>query len=472
MLRRFSVDFAIFMMAMDAVLVSLALYLSTIARLTINTYFPIAKEFTGPYFLTPLIYPLFAGTWVFVLILFSAYDARKHLRVFEELISYTLGSILAAVSLAGLLYLTFRDFSRALFAIFVILGYGMMLVVRLIYRFMFRRNSQRDDQNNRRILVIGAGVVGKQVADNILEYYHLGLRLAGFLDDDPGKQEDKLVLGGLDDIRKIVKQYQVDDVVMALPQRAFHRANQMAIELHDMPVRVWVVPDYFSLALNQAGMEDLAGIPMIDLRAPALNDYQRMVKRIFDVTMAILMLPFLIPVMGVITIVIRLDSRGPAIFKQKRIGENGRIFSMYKFRTMVDNAENMRQVIERVNDNGLIIQDKTLPDPRITKVGRFLRQTSLDEFPQIFNVLRGEMSLVGPRPELPYLVDQYETWQRARFAVPQGMTGWWQVNGRSDKPMHLHTEDDLYYVEHYSIWLDLFILLRTFIVIIRRKGAY
>ncbi len=138
---------------------------------------------------------------------------------------------------------------------------------------------------------------------------------------------------------------------------------------------------------------------------------------------------------------------------------------------MVQNADQMRQVAEKVDAQGHVIH-KRPDDPRVTRVGRLLRKTSLDEIPQLFNVLKGEMSLVGPRPEQPFLVEKYDPWQRKRFTVPQGMTGWWQINGRSDKPMHLHTEDDLYYVQHYSIWLDVQIIIRTVWVVLRGKGAY
>jgi lipopolysaccharide/colanic/teichoic acid biosynthesis glycosyltransferase len=154
-----------------------------------------------------------------------------------------------------------------------------------------------------------------------------------------------------------------------------------------------------------------------------------------------------------------------------RVGEGGRLFSMFKFRTMVQNAEALRSQVETTTPDGQIIH-KTAEDPRVTRLGRFLRRTSLDELPQLFNVLLGSMSLVGPRPEMPYLVEHYQPWQRKRFAVPPGITGWWQVTGRSEKLMHLHTEDDLYYINHYSIWLDLQIMIRTLWVVLVGKGSY
>jgi lipopolysaccharide/colanic/teichoic acid biosynthesis glycosyltransferase len=144
---------------------------------------------------------------------------------------------------------------------------------------------------------------------------------------------------------------------------------------------------------------------------------------------------------------------------------------MYKFRSMVENAEDLQDVVNRRDEDGNLIHKKA-DDPRITRVGRFIRKWSLDELPQFFNVLKGDLSLVGPRPELPWLVDEYEVWQRKRFAVPQGITGWWQVNGRSDNMMHLHTDEDLYYIRNYSLWLDLYILLKTPWVVLRGEGAY
>ncbi|MGB3713292.1 MAG: sugar transferase, partial [Candidatus Promineifilaceae bacterium] len=170
-------------------------------------------------------------------------------------------------------------------------------------------------------------------------------------------------------------------------------------------------------------------------------------------------------------VLIKLDSPGPVLFKQRRVGENGRLFTMYKFRSMIDGAQDMQHKLTETNEQGEILF-KSEGDPRITRVGRFMRRTSLDEIPQLINVLKGDMSLVGPRPELPWLVDFYKPWQRKRFAVPQGITGWWQINGRSDRPMHLHTADDLYYIQNYSVWLDLYILFKTVLVVLRGTGAY
>jgi len=269
----------------------------------------------------------------------------------------------------------------------------------------------------------------------------------------------------------LISEQKVDDVIIALPQRAHEKVNRLVSTLHDLPVKVWVIPDYFHLALHKANIEEFAGIPMLDLRAPALTDYQRLLKRGFDLVLTLFLMPVSLLIMGIIALMIRLEGPGSVIFRQKRVGENGRLFDMYKFRTMVADAENLRHTVETTDSDGQLIH-KSDRDPRVTRVGRILRKTSMDELPQLLNILRGEMSLVGPRPELPYLVERYEPWQRKRFAVPQGITGWWQVNGRSDKPMHLNTEDDLYYVQNYSLLLDIQILFKTILVVLRGKGAF
>lgn len=470
MFRRFSTNFALLSILLDAICVDLALFAANLSRPFLSRL-PGAADIQQPTNIPWILFVIFPIIWVAVLLLFSVYDGRKNLRITDELSSLTIGSLLAGIALAGALYLSYRDISRGLFLVFGTFTYGMQVSWRLIARQFFRINNSAT-ATRRRVLIAGAGPVGRNLQDEIQKNSFLGLEMLGFLDDDQNKRLIyRDVLGTLNSARRIVQTYKIDDVVIALPPRAHERVNNLVAELHDLPVKVWVIPDYFHLALHKATVDEFAGIPMLDLRAPALNDYQRMVKRAFDLTIAILAILPLSILMLFIGIAIRLDSPGPIFFRQKRAGENGRLFDMIKFRTMVENAEELRHTVETVNEQGELVH-KHPQDPRVTRVGRSLRRWSLDEIPQILNVLRGDMSLVGPRPELPYLVQMYKPWQRRRFAVPQGITGWWQVNGRSDKPMHLHTEDDLYYVQHYSLWLDIQILLKTVMVWLRGRGAY
>jgi exopolysaccharide biosynthesis polyprenyl glycosylphosphotransferase len=238
-----------------------------------------------------------------------------------------------------------------------------------------------------------------------------------------------------------------------------------------LPVRIKIAPDYFSMALVRARPEIFGGLPLIGLRDPVIEGAPRLIKRLFDLVIGGLSLLAGAVPMAVIALLIRSDSPGPVLFRQKRVGENLRPFDMFKFRTMVPEAEDLSQIVAAHQEDGSVVH-KRKDDPRVTRVGRFLRRYSLDELPQLLNVLKGDMSLVGPRPELPWLVDLYQSWQRKRFAVPQGLTGWWQVNGRSDRPMHMNTEDDLYYVYNYSLWLDILILARTPWVVLLGKGAF
>ncbi|HIE57755.1 MAG TPA: sugar transferase [Anaerolineales bacterium] len=468
MFRRYSLNYTIFSMGLDALMVMLALAIADALRPAMSS-FAFIKEVEEPS--VPLIlYPIFALIWVLVLTTLSVYDGRRNLYATDEFSRLTLGSILAAISLAGLLYLSYREISRILFIFFALQVYIYMLAWRLAARLGVFAN--KNGNNFRNVLIIGAGNVGEDLRTEICQNPYLGLRVVGFVDDDVQKQAaNSLVLGPLAQTREIVRTRQVDDVVIALPLRAYAAVSKLTAELHDLPVKVWIIPDYFHLALHKAQISEFAGLPMLDLRAPALKDYQRLGKRIFDLVMGSVFLLLFSPLMLVIAIAIKRDSPGPVIYRSLRMGENGRLFSMYKFRSMIQDADKQLEIVARYGPNGEILH-KSPDDPRITRVGRLLRKTSLDELPQLFNVIKGEMSLVGPRPEIPALVKNYEPWQRKRFSVPQGITGWWQINGRSDKPMHLHTEDDIYYIQNYSIFLDIFILLKTVWAVLRGDGAY
>lgn len=470
MLRRFSIDFIVFSVCLDGALVTGSLAAAVLLRPGLSNL-PFIEHIPPPYSIPAVLYLLFPLLWVLVLGITSTYDGRRNLRFWREAASLTVGSLLAVTALAGVLYLSYRDVSRAMFLVFAVLAYSALLTWRVLVRAGYRLGALRS-VTPRNVLVVGAGVLGREVEKHIGLYAGLGLHMVGFLDDDPVKRETQAdILGGLEDTYEIVLERDVDDVVIALPPRAYQPVLELVTELHTLPVKVWMIPDYFNLALHKTVVEEFAGLPMLDLRAPALSERQRMIKRSFDLVVILLSLPLALPLMGIIALAIRLEGPGPVLFRQPRVGENGRLFHILKFRSMHPGAEAQQHLVEQADSEGRLVH-KRPHDPRVTHVGRFLRQYSLDELPQIFNILKGEMSLVGPRPEMPYLVEKYEPWQRRRFAVPQGLTGWWQVNGRSDRPMHLHTEDDLYYVENYSVFLDLLILIKTVGAVLRGRGAF
>ena len=236
-------------------------------------------------------------------------------------------------------------------------------------------------------------------------------------------------------------------------------------------VEARIVPDLFQMSLSQVDVDDLGGIPLIGVRETTIGRWERVLKRSMDVALASVGGFLLFPLMGIIALVVRLDSPGPAIFRQLRVGKGGRQFRCYKFRSMYEGAENEQERLKAYSDrDGPVF--KIRDDPRCTRAGRWLRRTSLDELPQFYNVLRGEMSLVGPRPPLPDEVAQYEAWQMRRLEVAPGITGMWQVSGRSDLTFDEQCLLDIFYIENWSPFLDIKILLRTVPKIVLGDGAY
>jgi exopolysaccharide biosynthesis polyprenyl glycosylphosphotransferase len=418
-----------------------------------------------------VLYVLFPLFWVGVFASFALYDGKKYIRAVDEFTALSLASALAGISLAGILYFSFRDVSRAQFLLFFVLCYFSFLTWRAIARFVFRLSRFNRGAVARRILIVGTGPIGRMVEARLKDAQVYDISLTGFVDENPAEDFTGKLLGRISDLRALVTRENVTDVVIALPPHFYEQIRESASLLQEVAVRVWIALGFFELALYRTATDDLAGLPLLDLRASALDDYERTVKRAFDLVFGFLALLAVAPILIIAVFLILLDDGYPIMFHQKRVGENGRLFNMHKFRTMVRNAEQLQHLVESRDEQGNLIH-KSRHDPRVTRVGRWLRRFSIDEFPQLLNVLKGDMSLVGPRPELPHLVEQYQPWQRQRLAVPPGMTGWWQVTGRSDKTMHLHTEDDLYYVQNYSIWLDLQIIMRTVWVVLLGKGAY
>jgi exopolysaccharide biosynthesis polyprenyl glycosylphosphotransferase len=473
MLRRFSINFALFSMLLDALVVFGSMVAMSYFRITLNklpfiAYLPADTEY--PIFLY-IVFPL---VWVGVLAGFSIYDGKKFFKMVDEFSVLTIASIVGTIAEAGVLYLSYRDFSRALFILIIIASFLACAVWRMIARLVFRFRKETLNLN-RNVLVIGLGSdVGKitklfKSGSKEIVQTVVSLDLTGNF--NTFKEIPDQCPRTISAIRNAVKENQSTDVVIAFPRTHSSWIGPITSHLEDLPLGVWVALDFFDLSMADTRVESLAGLPLMDLRAPALDEYERILKRSFDLFVSSIALILFSPILLLVILLILFFDGWPVFFMQKRIGENGRVFNIIKFRTMVRDAEKMQPQIDQVDKSGNVIH-KLRGDPRVTWLGRILRRLSLDELPQIFNVFRGEMSLVGPRPELPYLAQNYQHWQRRRLSVPPGITGWWQVNGRSDRVMHLHTEDDIYYVENYSIWLDLQIIIRTVWAVLVGKGSF
>ncbi len=314
------------------------------------------------------------------------------------------------------------------------------------------------------VLVIGVGRTARHVMDRILNHPEGGYRLVGFVDPNPRRPHRPIngfpVLGTTRHLKRILREHPVDQVFLAVPKMPQNEMMNLIVQCEDLGVQFKIVTNLFEVITSQVRIDVIDEVPVIHLRNTELPFVQAVLKRALDIVVASTLLLLFAPVMLVIAIAIRLDSRGPALFKQVRVGQHGKLFEMYKFRTMHVDADPYAPAPTDPND------------PRITRIGRWLRRYSLDEFPQLINVLKGEMSMVGPRPEMPFLVEQYEEWQRRRLDVKPGVTGLWQIVGRKNLPLALNLEYDFYYIKNQSLFFDLVILLKTIPAVIFGKGAF
>ena len=325
-----------------------------------------------------------------------------------------------------------------------------------------------------RLLVVGSGRLGKMIMQHIVANPNLGYNIAGFLHDmneSPSDFGRFKMLGTLDDLGMVIRSMQIDEVIIALPSH-LHQQSIRSVRLCErLGTSFKLVPDLYELSLSRIDMETIEGIPLIGIKQVSINSMQQIVTRTADMIIAFLILLIGFPLWLCIALAIRLSSSGPIFYKQTRIGLNGQPFKVYKFRSMYKNADaRLADLMSHNEVQGPLFKIKD--DPRITPVGKFLRHTSFDEIPQLFNVIQGEMSLVGPRPPLSHEVALYEEWQKGRVAIKPGMTGLWQVRGRSDISFDEGVLMDLYYIENWSLRLYFQVLIRTIPAVIFRRGAY
>jgi undecaprenyl-phosphate galactose phosphotransferase len=352
----------------------------------------------------------------------------------------------------------------------------------LLGRYLFRRAAAAARLLNTPVLIIGAGKAGELYAKKVAEHPFMSCEVVGFLDDDPSKADSHVagvpVLGGLNDFVTVQREVCAEEVVVAISTASRKLMANILLKIVKSGVRqVSYIPDMYMLTTFSASIRDIGGLHMISASHGLLNPFNRMVKSVMDYVGAVLALALFSPVFLCAAWKIKRDDGGSVLFRHNRVGHNLEPFKLHKFRTMVPNAEAILKEMLKDEEKRLEFETafKFKDDPRITKVGKFLRKTSLDEMPQIFNVLMGEMSLIGPRPIVKKEVELYYGEKTARqiFYVKPGMTGLWQVSGRNDVDDYQTRIDlDLYYIHNWSLWLDIVILFRTVKVLINGYGAY
>lgn len=468
------------MPVLDFALVLLAFWLAHILRYDSNSFIqnirPVDEwRYTG--FETFFPYTIVFGLWLIVTSPVAGLYREQRGRALVEEVYRIINGVLGATVFVMALSFLFQPpgFSRLLILIAAVMTVGLLSAERLVYRYV-RGYLRARGVGVERVLLVGAGTVGRAVLSAILARPDLGYYPVGYLDDRPERGTVDMGrvrgLGALENLPAVLRQEKVALVIVTLPWDARQRIMQVVDICDGLDVTVRVVPDLFQLSASQVRIENLEGIPLLGLKAETgIDRGQAILKRTIDLLIVILIAPFVLILGGALALAIRLDSHGPVFYRHRRVGKYGREFYMVKFRSMVVNADKMH--------NDLIRQTGADPkrpkwanDPRVTRVGRWLRKTSIDELPNLINVIRGEMSIVGPRPPTPSEVALYEPWQRQRLNTQPGITGLWQVSGRSKIPFEEQCLLDIYYIENWSIGLDLQILLRTIPNVLLGNGAY
>jgi exopolysaccharide biosynthesis polyprenyl glycosylphosphotransferase len=487
--RRSRFELAAFAVALDAALIWLAFCCAYYLRYVIQ-WVPVERGLVLVPFRDWIPFGIvFTLIELASLIISGAYRTRLGRDLPDELLSICRTS-LVGIGLISIItaYLPIKLESRLVIVYAWFLLAPMLILGRvLLYAVLGRLHSA--GWNTRRVVVAGTTPVGKMVMQNLLTKRNHGYHLIGFLQEsEPGQLPATsptlnpvaranfgrfACLGEVHDIEQVVTNWAIDEVIVALPATNHHDIADICAHCEEVHVTVKLVPDLFELSLSRVHMDHLAGIPLIDVEHRHPGRAARMIKRAGDVLVSGLVLLGCSPIFLLTTLAIKLDSRGPVLNQQQRVGKGGKPFTFLKFRSMHVNADQMLDSL--ISENGVVDQRifKDKNDPRRTRVGRIIRRLSIDELPQLINVLRGDMSLVGPRPPLPSEVALYQPHHMKRLDVIGGITGLWQVSGRSNiESFEEIIIMDTYYIDNWSLALDLKILLRTVLAVVTRNGAY
>lgn len=459
----------------DALLINIAFAIAYWIRYDLQWLRAVDPAYVVPF----TVYIPFALILTAVLILAyrrqGLYNLRQGVSWFDELTAIINGTTTGIVVMVVLVFVSRPTFySRLIFFYAGALIVVLLSISRLVKN-IWRGHLRRRGIGVARAVIVGAGEVGRTVMRTMVAHPDLGYQIVGFVDDDPAKGTTDIGrfkgLGSLDNLAILVQDEAIDEVIITLPWQYHRKIMAIMAQCERENVRARIVPDLFQMTLSRMSINEMVGIPLIGVKQVRVSPLTRFLKRAVDVVFSLSVLILTAPLMALIALMIKMDSPGPVLFRQNRVGQGGRPFTLYKFRSMTTGAEDQKDLLRDLNEaDGPIFKMKD--DPRVTRVGRWLRRFSLDELSQFYNVLRGDMSIIGPRPPLPEEVSQYQPWHMRRLDIAPGITGLWQVSGRSELPFDEMALLDIYYVEHWSPALDLKILLRTIPTILFGDGAY
>jgi exopolysaccharide biosynthesis polyprenyl glycosylphosphotransferase len=464
----------------DLALTSVAFFLAFFIR---DVVLPAVVPAHFPTGLFPLqdylrIYPIVLIIWSVLLFTYHSYHSHRTIPLTREALTTLRVVGVGIVLLATLAYLLpLQQLSRAWFVLFAVLSAVLLVAEKILVR-VIARWVRSKGLNYRTVVIVGTGRRATDIAKLIVGHNYWGYKILGFVSDGHRLSNGWAryrIFGTVPDLRRILEAgaipEPIDEIVFAVTRKKLDEMKQIFIMCEELGIRTRVAMNFFPSRVARLEIEELEGVPFLTFTTTPSNETHLALKRLLDISISLLLLTLTLPVILIAAGLIRITSPGSVLFKQKRIGLNGRLFTLYKFRTMIENAHARREELAHLNEmNGPVFKLKS--DPRVTPVGRWLRRFSFDEIPQLWNVLKGDMSLVGPRPPIPEEVASYHRWHRRRLSMKPGLTCLWQISGRNniqdfDRWMKL----DLQYIDNWSPSLDLKILLRTIPAVLSGKGA-
>lgn len=412
--------------------------------------------------------------WLSTLSFVGAYKELRTHTFLKSILQILAAGILTLLMVSTPIFLLKMDLTSRLFiATLWLVTVTLLFVARLVMNQLLDYIHSHG-YNHVNLLIVGTGRRARDFIRTVKSHANWGLTIVGLIDDDHGmfgkEIEGHRVLGRIQDIPFIIHRKVIDRVIFVVPRLWLNRIDEaiLACEREGIPTSISM--DLYNLRIARVRQTDFSGFPLLEFETFNARTWQLFAKRVIDVVLSLLLLIGLSPLFFVIALAIKITSPGPVFFRQRRCGMNGRTFSIFKFRSMVENAEMRRRELEKMNEmDGPVFKIKR--DPRITTVGRVLRRTSLDELPQLFNVLMGDMSIVGPRPPLAVEVELYKQWQRRRLSLKPGLTCIWQVSGRNKISFEKWMEMDMEYIDNWSLWLDFKIMAKTVFVVLFGYGA-